>query len=769
VGKASRAKRERPGGAGTGERPAPAGAAAGRLAPPGGGAVPPSPGETPASRWWEIPLPLALILLGAAIFRAVYFHFYTKTSIFFDGLILDSEMYDAWAKAIAAGDWVGKEVFYFPPLYPYALGLLFRAAGHSYALVYLAQQLLGLLSLVLLYRVAGAVFGPQAALWAAAGAALYGPFAFFETKVLSTSLGLALNLVALLALVRVERAAPAPGPRGLLRWLAAGAAIGLAAICLPATILLALLYAAARFLRRDPAGAAALLAGAFVALSPILAHNLAVAGDPLFLSAQGGITFYQGNNPHSRGLYDVVPGFSGAPELQAQEEKTIAEREAGRPLKRSEISSHFFHKGLAFIASSPGAWIALEFRKLAALFGDYEASTEYSLYLEREQIPWLRLALLPFAAIAGLGLVGFALCGGPGALAALAARRPGAAPRERASGALALYALYAALVPLLFYVSSRYRLPLAPALLVYAAAFVSRLRDFVRAGAPLGARETGGLLAALVIALVSFFPLGEKSVTAEANVYYNIGNLLADRGRQEEALRSFDRSLADWPTNTFALINRGNSLDRLGRSEEALASYHRAEEAKPDFFKAYTSQGTVLHKLGRHEEEVAAYRRSLPAGGAQAHYLLAGALQETRRLDEAWDEIQAALRSRPGDPRFLLTLGAILEGQRRTDDAVEAYRSAIKADPKSAKARFSLGLLYRELGQITDARKEYQEGLLLDPRNAQAHARLADLHALLGDPAQARQEYRTALSIDPQEPLAREGLKRLGPGPGGGP
>src|SRR5437867_8456849 len=230
-------------------------------------------------------------------------------------------------------------------------------------------------------------------------------------KVLGTTLGLTLNLLALALLVGAERSAVAGRP-GVRRWFAAGLAIGTAAECLPGTILLAPLYAAHLGLRRGRA-AMVLLAGTFLATVPVLSHNLYVASDPLPLSGQGGLTFYQGNNPNATGLYSVPPGFSGSPESQAVEEQSKAERETGRIMRRSEVSAHFLRKGLSFIASSPLAWIRLEGRKLLALFGDYEASTEYSLYFERQQIPWLRILCLPFAAIAATGVAGGVLAGRP--------------------------------------------------------------------------------------------------------------------------------------------------------------------------------------------------------------------------------------------------------------------------------------------------------------------------------------------------------------------
>ena len=624
---------------------------------------------------WAIPGSLAVLLLAAALFRAVYFYLYARNSIFFDGLILDSRVYDSWAAVIARGEWIGRQAFYFPPLYPYLLGLLFKEAGHSLAPVYLLQAFLGLVNLFLIYRIGLATFNERVGLLAAGAAALYAPFAFFEMKVLGTTLGLTLNLLALVILVGAERASLAgravPG-----RWLLAGLVIGLAAECVPGTILLAPLYAAYLGLTRYRA-ASALLAGTFLATVPVLSHNLYVDSDPLPLSGQGGLTFYQGNNPNATGLYSVPPGFSGSPESQAVEEQSKAERETGRIMRRSEVSAHFLRKGLSFIASSPLAWIRLEGRKLLALFGDYEASTEYSLYFERQQIPWLRILCLPFAAIAATGVAGVILAGRP---------RPPAS-------ALLLYGAHAAAIPLIFYVSGRYRLPLVPPLLIYGAAFGERLLAEIRATGALapGVARTAAL--AIGLALVSYFPLGRPVVPAEANVHYNIGNLLMERNRYQDAIASFDRSLAQWPGNDYAWINRGNSLDKLGRPDEALASYQRAEEVNPGSWRAYKAQGIILHRDKRYEQEEAVYRRGLKTDGEEAYYLLGVALKNQNRVDEATRALQAALQLNPGYARAHTRLGEILAGRGESDAAREEFRKALASDPDDTAARTGLGRL----------------------------------------------------------------------------
>jgi len=621
-------------------------------------------------------VPLAVVLAAAALFRAIYFYLYARNSIFFDGLILDSSVYDSWARSIASGNWLGRMEFYFPPLYPYALAVVFRVAGHSLAVVYLLQAALGLLNLVLIHRIGSAVFGTRAGLIAACAAALYAPFAFFELKVLGATLGLTLNLVALALLVGAERVAVTEGSSALRGWLLAGLAIGIATMCLPGSVLLAPLYAGYLGLRRARA-AGLLLAGTLLGMAPVAAHNLYVAHDFLPLSGQGGVTFYQGNNPNAAGLYNVAPGFSGSPESQAVEEASIAERETGRTMSRSEVSAHFFRKGLAYIASSPGAWLALELRKLGALIGDYEASTEYSIYLERDQVPWLRLLFLPFAAIAGVGITGMVRAGRPGP----------------PSTALFLYTLSAASIPLLFYVSSRYRQPLVPALLIYGGSLADRAWLAWRRDGAVGAAETRALALALGLALVSFFPLGGRSVSAEANVHYNVGNLLSDQGRIEDAIASFDRSLSEWPGNAYAWINRGNCLDKLGRADEALASYQRAEEANRGLWRSYKAQVIILHREKRYDESVAVIRRGLRTDGEEAYYLLGVDLKNLDRLDEAIQAFEQAVRINPSYARAHTRLGEIYAAHGDADVAREHFRRAVASDPGDSAARSGLARL----------------------------------------------------------------------------
>src|SRR5690349_4811470 len=79
---------------------------------------------------------LVAILVGAAAFRVAYLLQYRTASPFFDTPFFDSLTYDAWARRIAGGEWVGTEPFYFAPGYAYALAFVYRFVSASLSAVY---------------------------------------------------------------------------------------------------------------------------------------------------------------------------------------------------------------------------------------------------------------------------------------------------------------------------------------------------------------------------------------------------------------------------------------------------------------------------------------------------------------------------------------------------------------------------------------------------------------------------------------------------------
>ena len=542
------------------------------------------------------------ILAFAALLRLFYLLEYRGRSIFYGQLMLDAQVYDEWAQKIAGGAWWGGPVFYHAPLYPYMLAIFYRVLGHHYLPIYLFQLLLGLGAIYLVYRIGKRCASPWIGLAGAALIALYAPLPFFETKIMATSVAIFLSTAALALLVEAWMSG------GAVLWCVSGALIGLAALASPASLLWVPCFAVGLLVRRRALGeAVALVLGALVTVAPATLHNLSAGGGLIPISSQGGITFYQGNMLNSRGLYRPVEGMSGSPLTQMNEEKKMAEKEAGHPLRASEVSSFWFGKGLKIITGNPGGYLQLLQLKMLRWFSSLEYSTEYSQAIERSQLTSLWIPFVPFGFLAVGAMAGILL---------------GARTFPRLTP-LYFYLLGAIATPMIFYVSSRYRIAAVPVLAVLAAVAVERITARIRERGMLD-----GLVVALPVLLLgglTLVPYGSDHLFQEANVHYNAGNLFYDRGDYDTAIEEYRQALqvSDFE---FYRVNLGNALTREKRYGEAVEQYRLAIQKNPRFAKAYIQWAKALAQQGSLAEARQIYQRATQLGmrNADVEKLLGG-------------------------------------------------------------------------------------------------------------------------------------------------
>lgn len=529
---------------------------------------------------------IGVVLAVAAAIRIVYLLDYRAHSIFWDSMLLDAEIYDQWALSILQGDWIGGDgVFSLPPLYPYFLAAIYALLGHSYVAVYVIQSLMGLINIWLIHGIGRKVFDEATALIASVIAVLYGSLMFTDSKLMSTTLALTLGLVLMrVLLLAAER-------QTLLLWSCCGALVGVTALARPEILLFvpfAVWWIRDVCRRRDTRKSKVVidqvaLAGrqpwfavsvflvfTVIAVSPVTLRNWIVSGDwslSNLVSSQAGITFFQSNNERANGLYTFPTwlGFTGNPKTQAREEEAIAEKETGRDMKRSEVTRYWFRRGLRWILSDPGGFIVLESKKLLRFLGSYEYSTEYIINVERESVKSLWITFLPFAAVTGLAISGV-----------LIQLKRGMTPP---AALLLLFVASNFLVVMIFYVSSRYRMPSAPYLILFAAYAVRQIVD--RSRSPVSSRRTEAVLYG-VIALVLFgifhLQLDSSAMVQEGNVHYNAGNKYYNNERFEEAVVEYRRALRVDGRNWRAWFNMGNTYNQLGRSQDAIDSYRKALE-----------------------------------------------------------------------------------------------------------------------------------------------------------------------------------------------
>jgi tetratricopeptide (TPR) repeat protein len=519
-------------------------------------------------------------------------------------LVGDATAYDAWARAIAGGDWIGREVFYQAPLYPYVLAVIYAVAGPSALAVRVVQAALGGASCVLLAGAGRRFFSRGVGAAAGLVLALYGPAIFFTGLVHKMALDLFFTTFLLFALARVDAADEREGPaRGRARWLlVSGAALGCLALTREnalAWLPVLLVWVAVR--ARGQGGVAAaraagwLLVGSLFVLGPVAARNAALGGVPLVTTSQAGVNFYLGNNAEADGTYAPLRFGHGSFAQERQDAIELAEQASGRALSPAEVSRYWSHRAWGWISAHPGAWLRLLARKWLLVWsaGEIPDSDEPAVYRDESLV--LRVTWrLSFGVLTPLGLVGIGAC----------------LVERRRVGLLVALLLVSAASTAAFLVFGRYRVPMVPLLVLFAVVGAARLVALARERPPRPRALAASLALLSVAALAARFPHDERP-DPRAMAHYNLGVTLEGQGEAARAADAYRAALVANPSFTEAHVNLGALLARGGDLEGAIREETDALREKPDDPTAQTDLANALLQSGRPEEAEPHYRAAL--------------------------------------------------------------------------------------------------------------------------------------------------------------
>ncbi|PRG07825.1 glycosyltransferase [Burkholderia ambifaria] len=238
----------------------------------------------------------------------------------------------------------------------------------------------------------------------------------------------------------------------------------------------------------------------------------------------------------------------------------------------------------------------------------------------------------------------------------------------------------------------------------------------------------------------------------------NLGNALRDARDPAEAMQSCSRAIELRPGYAEAYNNLGNVLQDLGELDAAAASYGKAIAFHPAYAEAHSNLGNVLRAQERHADAIVHYRRAIELNPALrvAHRGLAIALRATDDFDGALEHARAGLE--PDDAEGHCTLGRSLRSMNDFDGAARLFERACEIDPGYAPAWCRLGELRCQQGEYEESLRLCRHAIELDPELADAYNFLGLAYHNLDRMAASELSHRHAIDLNPDDADAHHNL-----------
>ncbi len=611
-------------------------------------------------------LPIAFVIIIATGIRIFYWIQFQSTDL---GpiLLVDAEGYHLKALKLLNEGWLGESAFYQAPLYPYFLAVIYKIFGQKLLIVQGIQIALSIATVWLIYKIGESLFNRKVSILSAVFCAIYGPFIFYSVLILKVTLSLFFSCLFILTLLRSY-----DSPKKSVIFIGGillGINIALRGnylLLYPAAALWILLaFSKVKIVNRF-INLFVFTMGMVLCVFPMTLRNYVLSGDFVLTSYQAGANFYIGNNPNAKGNYTLLEFVKANPEFEETDFRRKAETLAGYPLKPSEISQFWFKKTLNYITAFPKKFIRLLGTKTFLFFNNYEIPDNYDYQFLKTLTPALNIGFLSFGIVFLLAAAGISLFLWTG-------------PK--------FYLMYGFIIAyaasvILFFVTSRYRIPIVPILLPFSAMFALEGSKQIRQIS----RKHLTLLSVFLfaIALMIFKPV---SLVEFSFSYKSMGLAYEKKERFKKALALYEKAEKIKPGDAKAIYHMGVIFSKTGNNQKAKEMFLKSIQQDPKLSEAHFSLGEIYKKIGRRNDAIASYKTGLEINPSDhySHFNLAELYRLNGLIDKSIKENVIAIRIKPDFAEAHFNLGGLLIIKKNYTKAKSHYDQAEKLGLKTPK------------------------------------------------------------------------------------
>jgi tetratricopeptide (TPR) repeat protein len=218
------------------------------------------------------------------------------------------------------------------------------------------------------------------------------------------------------------------------------------------------------------------------------------------------------------------------------------------------------------------------------------------------------------------------------------------------------------------------------------------------------------------------FKLLAEADPENAEPLVNIAEIQRRQGKLEDALATIRKARKLDPTSLEAGFKEAQLLDVLGRFDEAAQTYEKMVDLTSHANGAYTTEeksnrgffldhlAAIYREENKTSQAIATYQKMIDMGGDNA---LRGTEEqvetygEAKMFDQAADLARKAVSNNPKDVDLKLMLAGALVEQGKNDEALAMTKALLDNSDKDRQVWLKLGQFYTEMRRWKDAEDAY--------------------------------------------------------------
>ena len=217
---------------------------------------------------------------------------------------------------------------------------------------------------------------------------------------------------------------------------------------------------------------------------------------------------------------------------------------------------------------------------------------------------------------------------------------------------------------------------------------------------------------------------------ANVGAAFTLAGTLYKQGNVNAAITVYLDALIHYPDHVEVLNNLGSLLRQVGRLDEAAYHLERARSLRPREPFILNNLGLLNRELGKLPDAIRYFQESLIARPdyTEAHHNLANTLLQQGNYQDAESHYRKAIEL---NPHFVLAyhgLASLLTNQGKFDAAQSVLGEALVMDPKNSELAATLSDIHLKQGKSNDALRILEpllSGGVISPLVARSFARIA--------------------------------------------